>query len=198
MTRRASTAERTQQQRTEATTAALVAAAKRLFAKHGYATTSLDDVANTAGVSKGALYHHFAGKRELFQAVFEDEQRRMNDIIKGAYKRERDAWKGLYAGCKAFLEGSLASGFQRICILDGPAVLGWEFIREFERDHAIGQLSYGLRAAGLPSKRAETVAHLVFGSVCEGAMLAARSGDPRAATRQVLGELHTVLEAVRR
>src|SRR5688500_13290687 len=121
--------ERTQQERSETTTRALVAAARELFALRGYEDTLLDDVARAAGVTKGALYHHYAGKRELFRAVFEAEERQMMRTIAAAHAKERDPWKGFYAGCRAFLE-TLEPGTQRVTLIDGPAVLGAETVAE--------------------------------------------------------------------
>ena len=91
----------TQQERTEATTAALLGAARELFAQDGYAATSLDAVVARAGVTKGALYHHFEGKDDLFAAVFARENARLLDAIVTAYGREPDPWDALEAGCRA-------------------------------------------------------------------------------------------------
>ena len=89
----------TQQERTELTTTSLVAAGRELFAADGYAATSLDAVVERAGLTKGALYHHFAGKRELFAAVFEAEQRRLNEVVAVAYTGIDDPWEAFEAGC---------------------------------------------------------------------------------------------------
>jgi AcrR family transcriptional regulator len=90
-------ARRSQQERSEATTTALVAAARELFAQDGLAATSVEAVCARAGVTKGALYHHFAGKRELFAAVFSAEQERLAAAIVAAYGAHEDLWgrKGL-------------------------------------------------------------------------------------------------------
>src|SRR5258705_6752952 len=85
-------ARRTQAERTEATTAALVDAARDLFARDGYETTSLDAVAGRAGVTKGAVYHHFDGKRQLFEAVFGGEIERITTPLAAAYTRKKDPW----------------------------------------------------------------------------------------------------------
>src|SRR3954470_23366273 len=95
---------RTQRERSDATTGELIAAARELFARQGYAATSLDEIAAAANVTKGAVYHHFAGKRDIFRAVYEREQRRLAKIESQAYARKRDPWAGFHAGCLAFLE----------------------------------------------------------------------------------------------
>src|SRR5687767_8532321 len=117
---------RSQPERSEATTRALEKSARELFASEGYSSTQLDDVVRAAGVTKGALYHHFQGKADLFRAVFEHEQRRLSKVVSDACHRQRDPWKGFFSGCRALLEAQLDPGVQRITLLDAPSVLGWE------------------------------------------------------------------------
>src|SRR5947207_4410833 len=102
----------TQHQRTEATTAALVEAARDLFAEDGYAATSLDAVVSKAGLTKGALYHHFAGKRELFAAVFAAEQDTLIEVVAAAYAEREDPWEAFEAACRAFVEACQEPGVQ--------------------------------------------------------------------------------------
>jgi AcrR family transcriptional regulator len=191
----------TQQERTEATTGALVAAGRELFAADGYAATSLDAVVARAGVTKGALYHHFAGKRELFAAVFVAEQERLAAAVIAAYARERDPWRALEAGCVAFVEACQEPGVQRIALLDAPAALGWEKVRELEAG-SFAMLEQGIRRAideGALHRRPVTpLAHLLFGAVCETANLAARAPEPDKALRQGVAELRRVLRALAR
>ncbi len=111
-------ARRTQAERTEATTSALVDAARELFARDGYDATSLDAVAARAGVTKGAVYHHFEGKRQLFEAVFTREVERMATPLAEAYARKKDPWDAFNAACRAFLDECLDPGLQRIVLLD--------------------------------------------------------------------------------
>jgi AcrR family transcriptional regulator len=192
---------RTQRQRTEATTAQLLDAARRLFAADGYNATSLEDVVAAAGVTKGALYHHFSSKLDLFRAVFENEERALARVCHEAYSRSDDPWDGFDAGCRAFLEESLDPGVQRIALLDGPAVLGWEAVREIERRYSLSMIENGLREAiesGRIGRRpAGPLAHMLFGALCEGAMTVARSGgDQRAAMREVQREVTALLGAL--
>src|SRR3712207_8246971 len=114
----------TQAQRTEATTTALVDAARELFAQDGFAATSLDAVVARAGVTKGALYHHFASKRELFRAVYDREQQRAAEVVAAAAARKRDPWDAFEAGAGAVLDHTLAPGGERVTLIDGPGALG--------------------------------------------------------------------------
>ena len=192
---------RPQRERSETTTAELVAAARGLFAADGYAATLLDDVVARAGVTKGALYHHFRGKKELFEAVFEREQARIAEEVEAVYGREPDGWAGLHAGCRAFFEACQEPGFQRISLLDGPAVLGWERLREIEDRHTVAGLRLGLEAAvrdGVIAPRPlEPLVQMLNGAMCEAAMLVARSDEPGRVSEQVLAELRVILEALR-
>ena len=194
---------RTQRERTEATTGQLLDAARRLFAADGYNATSLEDVVAAAGVTKGALYHHFSSKRDLFRGVFEREQGELAQACHDAYSAEGDPWDGFHAGCRAFLEASLDPGVQRIVLLDAPAVLGWEAVREIEARYSMAMIENGLRHAieqgRIDPRPTGPLAHMLFGALCEGAMTVARSGgDQRAAMREVAHELGTILSSLER
>ena len=195
------TPRRSQPERTEATTRALVESARELFASEGYSATQLDDIVRAAGVTKGALYHHFQGKADLFRAVFEHEQRRLAKVVSDAYHRQRDPWKGFAAGCRALLEAQLEPGVQRITLLDAPSVLGWEQMREIGSKYCLKMVKKGLEDAVTSGEIAprpiEPIAHLVFGALCEGSMMVARADDQRAAAKRLLGELRILLDAFR-
>lgn len=174
---------------TEPTFDRLVRTARELFARNGFAGTSLDAVVAACGLTKGALYHHFGSKTELFAAVFEDEAARLSDRVASAMGEDEASWEGAFTGIRAFLHESQDPGVQRIMLLDGPSVLGWEGVREIEGEYGLALIKdtlAGLMAAGLmPSRDVETLAHLLFGAMCEGAMLIARSDDPAAALTAV-------------
>jgi AcrR family transcriptional regulator len=192
----------TQQQRTEATTTALVSAGRELFAQDGFAATSLDAVVARAGVTKGALYHHFESKRELFAAVFAGEQQRLLGEIGAAYEdaAESDPWQALEDGCVAFLEFTQEPGVQRIFLLDATAALGWERIRQLESD-SLALMQLGIERAveaGQISKRPSgPLAHLLFGGICEIAMVVARAPNQRRAQREAIDELGRLLGALK-
>ena len=192
---------RSQPERSEATQRALVEAARDLFASEGYSATQLDDVVRAAGVTKGALYHHFEGKSDLFRAVFEHEQGRLAKVVSDAYRRQRDPWKGFLAGCRALLEAQLDPGVQRVTLLDAPSVLGWEQKREIESRYCLQLVKKGLQAAmaegQIASRPIEPIAHLVVGAVCEGSMMVARADDQPAAAKRLFTELRLLLEAFR-
>ncbi len=192
-------ARRSQAERTEATTAALVDAARELFARDGYDATSLDVVAARAGVTKGAVYHHFDGKRQLFEAVFSREVERVTTPLAAAYARKKDPWEAFKAGCKAFLDECLDPGLQRIVLLDASAAIGWEGIRRLEApllelmELAISRAAQAGRIAPRPPA---PLAHFLFGAICEMAMIVARADDPKVAQRQAVAEIGRVLDGL--
>lgn len=191
---------RSLRERSESTTSELVLAARQRFAADGYQATLLDDVVLAAGVTKGALYHHFGGKREVFKAVFEQEQQRLAGVVATAYSAESDPWLGFYEGCRAFFEASLDPGVQRITLLDAPAVLGWEAMRDIEAGYSLALLRQGLEAAitaeRIVARPVAPLAHLLLGALCEAAMMVARAADQPGATDDVLREVRALLDAL--
>jgi AcrR family transcriptional regulator len=179
----------------------LLAAGAEHFARDGFAGTSLDAVAATAGVTKGSLYHHFRGKRDLFEAVFEQLAARLSEEVAAAALAKRDPWQVAYTGLGAFLEGSQDPGVQRIMLLDGPSVLGWERVRELEAPYGLALIRSVidlLRDAGQIGRHdPDVLSHLWFGAITEGALLIARADDPAAARRKVDRELRALLDGLR-
>src|SRR4051794_38128836 len=108
---------RTQAQRSEATISDLVATARELFATKGFAGTSIEDMVRAAGVTRGALYHHFENKTDLFRAVLEAEARKLADRIVAAAERKRDPWKQVEAGALAFLDACTDPEVQQILLI---------------------------------------------------------------------------------
>src|SRR5687768_12540205 len=111
---------RTRAGKAEATRARLLFVARELFATKGYAATSTDEIVRSARVTKGALYHHFADKQGLFQAVFEELEQELADTV-GAAATGTDAWERLEEACKTYLDRSLRPDVQRILVLDAPS-----------------------------------------------------------------------------
>jgi AcrR family transcriptional regulator len=192
-------ARRTQAERTEATTAALVDAARELFARDGYDATSLDAVAARAGVTKGAVYHHFEGKRQLFEAVFSREVERMAMPLAAAYARKKDPWEAFHAGCRAFLDECLDPGLQRIVLLDSSAAIGWEQIRRLESpllEMMELAITRAVEAGRIAPRKPAALAHFLYGALCETAMIVARADDQKAAHREAIVEIGRVLSGL--
>jgi AcrR family transcriptional regulator len=191
-----------QAERSEATRAALVSAASQLFATRGYAGVGTEEIVRAAGVTRGALYHHFAGKRELFSAVYEDVERRLVErIAQSAIASASDPLTALHAGAQAFLDACEDPAVQRIALIDAPAVLGWEQWREIGMSYGFGLVEATLQAAvdaGLIERQpVRPLAHLLLGAIDEGAMLVARADDGGKTREEVGASLARMLEALR-
>jgi AcrR family transcriptional regulator len=178
-------------QQAEITRQALIVAARELFAEHGYHAVGVRDVTARAGVTRGALGHHFAGKEDLFLAVFDAVER---DLITGDPDQADptsglDAWSRFRQGVQHYLDAVMRKDVQRITLIDGPAVLGWPRWRALEETYSLGSLTMVLGAAmdqGLIRKRPiEPLAHMVLGSVMEAALLIAHSDDPQRRRKEV-------------
>ena len=136
-----------QAERTARTRAALIAAARRLFASRGYAETATPDIVREAGVTRGALYHHFHDKQDLFRVVLEAEQQAIQAHIEADTRGDGDPISELMEGSLAFFDAAADPGTKRIVFLDGPAVLGWAEWREIDGRYATRALRDGLDAA---------------------------------------------------
>jgi AcrR family transcriptional regulator len=189
-------------EQSEATRAALVKAALDLFAERGYAAVGTEEIVRSAGVTRGALYHHFAGKRELFQAVYEDVERALLEkIAELADRSASDPLEVLRAGSQAFLDACEDPAVQRIALLDAPSVLGWEQWREIGMRYGLGLVEGTVQAAieaGLIEPQpAGPLAHLLLGAIDEGAMLIARADDDGQTRRQVGAAVARMLDSLR-
>jgi len=140
---------RTQAERSEATRAALIDAARPLFAERGYAGVGAEEIVRAAGLTRGALYHHFGGKRDLFEAVYEGlEAELAQRIAEGALGGgATDPLAAMRAGAEMFLQACTEPDVQRIVLLDGPSVLGWDRWREIAAEHGLGLIEATLQAA---------------------------------------------------
>lgn len=173
------------QEHTEATRWALLESAEALFVERGYAGTSVEDVVRAARLTSGALYHHFRGKRELFEAVFDDVEAaaiaRVGDVALGAGSPAAV----LDAGLEVFLDLCLEPRFRRIVVQEGPVALGWDRWRELEARSSLGLLQVvldGLAAeGGLRVASTELLARTLFGALLEAGLAVGTAEDPVAA-----------------
>lgn len=173
-----------------ATRARLVAAARELFARDGYGATGTEAILAVAGVTRGALYHHFADKQALFAAVCEDLHGEMEGVIEADADAHASAFDGVVAGCLAFLDFLSRPEARRILILDAPSVLGWEAWNEMDRRHGFGLLVQGVSEAvaeGSLAGEPETLAVMINGALNYGVVWAAQDGDGEGLARLKAG-----------
>lgn len=180
---------------------ALIASAVGLFTQYGYAGTSLDEIARQASVTKGALYHHFAGKKALFEAAFDSVEgaavSRLTTVIQTAY----DSWSAATESLRAFLTLCLEPSYQRIVIHDAPAVLGWQRWGKADARSTYGvvreALSALIEAAEIDALPLDALARLVFGALSAGATTIAASADPEKASVEVGECVERLLQGLR-
>jgi AcrR family transcriptional regulator len=181
---------RSKAEQSELTQGALLKAARELFTEKGYADTATEEIVQRAGVTRGALYHHFRDKEELFQAVFEAAERELVETVRTAIgSAQISPWEGLSVGCQAFLDACLEPAVQRIILLDAPSVLGWETWRRIDAEYGLGLVRQSLQAAmdtgyvdPLP---VDPLAHILLGALNEAAMVIARAEDVQSARAEV-------------
>ena len=187
-------------QQGEATRAALIEAAQRLFTQEGYTATATADIVAAAQVTRGALYHHFRDKEDLFRAVLEaTEAETVHRVAEAAQGGTPLAQ--LHAAIDAFFESCLDPVVQRIMLEDGPAVLGWEAWHDIDARYAYGVIAAGLEAAiasgELDAQPVEYLAHLMVGAFMQAGMVVARAADQAAATAAMAEATHRLLEGLR-
>lgn len=186
-----------QEQRSRVTRDALLAAARTLFGTRGYAAVGTEEIVRAAGVTRGALYHQFRDKEQLFEAVFEAvEAETTQRIAVLAIADATDPLTALRNGARAFLTVCAEPEIERIALLDAPAVLGWERWREIGFAYGLGLvasvLQAGIDAGVIAAQPVTPLAHLLLGALDEGALYVARAEDratARAEIEQVLDRL---------
>jgi AcrR family transcriptional regulator len=185
----------------EETRAKLIRVAGELFAERGYAGIGTEEIVAAAGLTRGALYHHFENKQDLFRAVFEDLEQRLMGTIGERIGGVEDPWELMVTGVRAFLDACMEPEVMRIALLDAPSVLGWEEWREIDARHGLGLVSAGLQHAMdhgvLPVRDVRPLAHLFMGAMTEAAMVIANAPDPAAARGEVEPPLLDLLAGLR-
>lgn len=174
---------RSQSARSAATRAALVKAGRDLFARRGFAGVGTETIVRAAGVTRGALYHQFADKTELFAAVYEaieeDLARRLGEQI--ATAGTTDPIEVMTLGANAWLDACTEPEVQQIVLLDGPAVLGWQRWREIGMRYGLGLveslLAHAIEVGRIPQQPVSALAHVLMGALDEAALYVARAED---------------------
>jgi AcrR family transcriptional regulator len=184
----------------QATRAALIGVATGLFAANGYDRTAIPAVLDAAGVSRGALYHHFASKEALFEAVLQAVEAQATLKVTRAAGGATDPLDGLRRGCAAYLAMCRDPVVRQISLIDAPAVVGWERWREIDEQHAFGLVKAAIAAIAADGRvkpeLVDVMAHMVLAALLEVALLVARADQGRIAIRrgqEAIDELLTAL-----
>jgi AcrR family transcriptional regulator len=192
---------RATKEQSEITARRIQEVAAGLFAARGYADVRLAEVAQSAQVTRGAVYHHFRDKQHLFEAVAEAAQQRVASAVTAAAEAQHDPWEGLLAGCRAFLTASVSDDHRRILLIDAPAVMGWATWRSQDAAASARHLTEAVTAlaqAGILAVTSpEATAILLSGAMNEGALHIASSRDRDAALAEVWSDLLRLLTGLR-
>ena len=184
----------------EATRQLLVSVARERFAERGYAATSVEEIIQRAGVARGALYHHFAGKNALFRAVYDAVQAEIAARVVAAALAVPEPWAGVRAGLSAFLDACLEPEFRRVVVLDSVPVLAqdvWDGGIEHNELPMLRTVLAPLVETFLPGVPVEPLAHVALGGLYGAALFIARSADPEAARAEADIVLDTLIAGLR-
>jgi AcrR family transcriptional regulator len=192
---------RTNAEHSQQTRRILLKVARREFATHGYASAATERIVARAKLTRGALYHHYRDKRDLFRAVFAEIQQEILSEINAQASEPRDPLAGLVAGCDAFLDMCLRADIRQIVLIDAPAVLGWDEWRRIDARYSMGSLREGLdacmSAGALRSSSVEALTYLLSGAMNEAVLWLAQSEDPTRDRRRIGRVLRELIEGLR-
>ena len=195
---------RTQSQRSAATKEALIRAARPLFATEGFAAVGTEAIVRAAGVTRGALYHQFTDKTELFAAVFEVVEAELTARIGEAVDNSglTDPVELMKLGARTWLDACAEPEAHRIVLVEAPAVLGWIRWREVGLRYGLGMvqslLSFAMEVGSIRQQPVEPLAHVLIGAIDEAALYVSQAENPdeaRAAVLAVLEDLMTAMTA---
>ncbi|MCS3841842.1 TetR/AcrR family transcriptional regulator [Microbacterium sp. AK031] len=177
------------------TARSILVAATAHFAEHGYASTSVDDIAKAADVTRGAVYHHYASKPRLFEAVASGLQLHVADAVESA-AASSDPSVALRAGSHAFLDTITEARTVRILLVDAPAVLSWSTWRRMDDEGAAAHLRDALRAIGVQAELAVATAAALSGAMNELALWISERPSDASSRSQAHEALDALLDAV--
>ena len=175
--------------RAEGTRSTLLAHARQVFAQKGYTDASTDEMVRRAKLTKGALYHHFANKHDLYRAVIEDMGAELVARLEAAAATRPERRERLRAMCHAYLDACLDPNLARILVIEAPVILGWKTWCEIAQANEVAALARCLSASGMAGfvhgESLETVAQVLLGALNTAARVIATAPDPAAARRHV-------------
>jgi AcrR family transcriptional regulator len=184
----------------QATREALIRAALELFTRRGYADVGTEEIVARAKVTRGALYHHFEDKRDLFRAVFERVEKELMERIGSTMEAVDDPWDLMLAGMRAFLDACEEPAVKQISLTDAPAVLGWQEWREIDNRHGLGltraALQNAVDAGAMRPIAVEPMAHLFVAALSEAAFVIAHADQPPKARAEVEEALVQLVEGL--
>ena len=191
----------TQEERRGATRKAVLRVAQRHFGKFGYNSVTVDQIATDADVAKGAIYHYFSSKTDLFEAVLQAVAAEIQAEVRAITVQQPDILTAMFAGHRAFFATCAKPQFAQIYLKDGPSILGWNRWREIDANHFGGMVRDGLLAAmevGAITKRpVDPLVDLILGAVTEAAIACANSKNFAEAAEGYVEALEAILNGLR-
>jgi AcrR family transcriptional regulator len=185
----------------EATRTKLVKVARRLFAKRGYAAVGTEEVVKKAGVTRGALYHQFKDKKDLFRAVFEQVESEVAQGVASQALSASSPLEALHTGARLWLDACLDAEVRQIVLIDAAAVLGWDEWREIGARYGLGLLAAALQAAmdagAIEKQPLMPLAHVTMGALDAAALYVAESDDPQLARKEMDPVLDRLVDTLR-
>jgi AcrR family transcriptional regulator len=193
------TTRRTQAERRAQTRADLLAAARTLFAKNGYAAVSLEEIVRAAGVTRGALYHHFKDKQDLFRNIVLQIEQEIDERMLSTGGPNLSGLERFRVAVRVFLEACTQPDVGRILLIDGPSVLGWQEWREIDAAPALRMIEDGLAELAahgwIAPQPFKPLAHLIYGALIEAGLYLANTPDPANELPQMHASLEHLLSA---
>lgn len=187
---------------TEETIRKLIEVARTHFTEHGYANTALETIVQEVKLTRGAVYHHFRGKKELFRAVLDDVQQEVASRLEREASTSEDVWQQLYLGCRAFVMAAVEERNRRIMLIDGPSILGWEEWRGMDQKHSMRLLRDQL---GLMQEQGffrniplDALTYFISGGLNETALWLANKPEQPDALDECMKVLSNILDGLKR
>jgi AcrR family transcriptional regulator len=197
-----STPQRSQAARSAATREALIGAARPMFAEHGFGKVGTESIVRSAGVTRGALYHQFADKTELFAAVFEQVEAELTQRIDAVVSNAgtADPVELMKLGAATWMLACTEPEVHRIVLVEAPAVLGYQRWREVGLRYGLGLvqslLGYAMEVGAIRRQPTEPLAHVLIGALDEAALYVAQAADRQTALAEVTVVLNDLMTAL--
>ncbi len=179
----------------------LLDVARRLFVEDGYASVSTETLVHEAGLTRGALYHHFADKRDVFRALVDEVNAELDQRVARAALTRKTPWTRFVAGITGYLDECLDPVIARFLLLDGPATLGWDEWEQRDMQYSLRSVGFGLRAlmasGDIPEQPVEPLAIVLVGALNQMGRAIARSPDPVTTRDELAAAIRSILEGLR-
>ncbi|MGG4442008.1 TetR/AcrR family transcriptional regulator [Brevibacillus fortis] len=179
----------------------LIEVAREMFSKQGYADAAMEDIVKQAGVTRGALYHHFGSKEGLFQAVLASVQKEIGDRVEAEAAKSEDPWQQLILGCLAFVSSAVEHHNKRILLIDGPSVIGWETWRRMDEENSMRHLREQLltmqEQGYLRPVSIDALTHLLSGAMNEAVLWISETPDHEKSLKEISTAITLLLEGFR-